>query len=260
MLALFLAWRAPQRRPRIALVFTLFVVWTAYASSTGCDTYGYRMLIPSLVLLTFLTAEVLDWAQAQGGTRRVAAWLGALALLFAFATAQRADPNIEYAREHRPPATERAATIGRTLRSAFEASDPLLAVDAAGAIPYYSGFRSLDMLGLNDAHIGRQRHESFGEGVQGHELGDGAYVLSREPDLIVSGTLGRGGLRYRGGRQMRDAPRFLEEYRRVLFSGEEPVPQRFYAFVRMSGKIGIQDDGQRPLRSLGPVRRALVHR
>ena len=240
MLALFLVWRDSQRRARIALVFTLLVVWTAYAASTGCESYGYRMLIPSLVLLTFLLAEVLDWAQAQGGTRRVAAWLGALALLFAFATAQRADPDIEYAREHRPPTTERAATIGQTLRSAFEASDPLLAVDAAGAIPYYSGFRSLDMLGLNDAHIGRQRHESFGEGIEGHELGDGAYVLSREPDLIISGTLGFSRLRYRGGRQMRDAPRFLEEYRRVLFVGEEPIPQRFYAFVRMSGKIGIQ--------------------
>jgi hypothetical protein len=137
-------------------------------------------------------------------------------------------------------ATQRGATIGQTLRSAFEASDPLLAVDAAGAIPYYSGFRSLDMLGLNDAHIARQRHESFGDGVEGHELGDGAYVLSREPDLIVSGVLGLGQLRYRGGRQMRDAPRFLEEYRRVLFAGENPVPQRFYAFVRMNGKVGIQ--------------------
>jgi hypothetical protein len=239
-LALFIAWRDPQRRPRIALVLTLLVVWTAYASTTGCDLYGYRMLIPSLVLLTFLTAEVLDWAQQQGGTLRVVAWLGALALLVSFAATQRADPNIEYARENRPPVTERAATIGRTLRSAFESSDPLLAVDAAGAIPYYSGFRSLDMLGLNDAHIAGQRHESFGEGLQGHELGDGAYVLSREPDLIVSGTLGLSGLRYRGGRQIRDAPRFLEEYRRVLFGGDDPVPQRFYAFVRMSGPIGIQ--------------------
>jgi arabinofuranosyltransferase len=240
MLVLFVALRDPRRRPRIGLVLTLFLAWTAYASSTGCDMYGYRMLIPSLVLLTFLTAEVLDWAQAQGGPLRVVAWLGALALLLAFAMAQRADPSIEYAREHWPPATESAATIGRTLRSAFEASDPLLAVDAAGVIPYYSGFRALDMLGLNDAHIGRQRHESFGEGVQGHELGDGTYVLSREPDLIVSGTLGSGGLRYRGGREMRDLPRFVEEYSRIRVGGAEPVSHRFYAFVRVGGTIGIQ--------------------
>ena len=39
------------------------------------------------------------------------------------------------------------------------------------------------MLGLNDYHIPRNPPRNFGEGSIGHELGDGDYVLRREPDL-----------------------------------------------------------------------------
>jgi hypothetical protein len=140
-----------------------------------------------------------------------------------------------------------AATIGNTLRTAFEGRDPLVAVDAAGAIPFFSGLRSLDMLGLNDAHIARHHDESFGRGVQGHEVGDGDYVLSREPDIIVAGVLGSSQLAFRSGREMSADPRFHAQYRRVRLRGEEPTPVRFNIFCRLEGRVGV-------LRSDGMVR------
>jgi hypothetical protein len=133
-----------------------------------------------------------------------------------------------------------AETIGRFLRDAFEEDDPLVAVDAAGAVPYFSGLRSLDMLGLNDAHIARHHDASFGRGVQGHELGDGAYVLSRAPDIIVAGVLGSSQLSFRGGREMADDPRFEAWYRRVRVRGEEPVPTRFNLFMHLGGRVGVE--------------------
>lgn len=93
------------------------------------------------------------------------------------------------------------------LRVAVGGLDPLLAVEPAGCVPYYTKFRSVDMLGLNDLHISKAsptgtpvmldelmamrrldpddprigRHF-----IAGHGNGDGAYVWGREPDLIVS--------------------------------------------------------------------------
>ena len=50
---------------------------------------------------------------------------------------------------------------------------PVLAINDAGAVPYYSGWKTIDTVGLNNAHI-----------ALGGER-DPAYVLSQAPDLIV---------------------------------------------------------------------------
>jgi hypothetical protein len=49
---------------------------------------------------------------------------------------------------------------------------PVLAVADAGAIPYYSGWRSIDVVGLNDRHLARHGP-------------DPAYVLAQSPDLVL---------------------------------------------------------------------------
>lgn len=61
----------------------------------------------------------------------------------------------------------------------------LLAIDAAGKVPYYSGLPTLDMLGLNDRHIG-QRDMPPQPFIVGHAKHDVDYVLSRRPILIAA--------------------------------------------------------------------------
>jgi len=239
-LALYVAWRDEARRPRILLTATLLAVWTVYSATITCQAFGYRMLIPCYVLLAFLVADALDWMQGKGRTAQVVAWVTTLVLLVWFGRAQQLDKNIAMAHWRKPPVTVMAATVGNTLREAFAQRDPLVAVDAAGAIPFFSGLRSIDMLGLNDAHIARHHDSSFGQGVQGHELGDGAYVLSRKPDIIVAGVTGSSRLAFRGGREMNADPRFREWYRRVRILGEEPVLTRFSIHCRLEGRVGVQ--------------------
>ena len=239
-LALFVAFREETRRPRILMELALLGVWIVYAASITCQAYGYRMLIICYVLLAFLAAEVVDWAMERGGATKAAAWIAALALLLAFGRAQQEDKNIAMAHWRKPPVSVMASTIGNTLRDAFASQNPLVAVDAAGAIPFYSGLRSIDMLGLNDAHIARSHDEEFGQGVQGHELGDGAYVLSREPDVIVAGVLGTSRPAFRGGKQMEADPRFHAQYRRVRVRGETPHPTAFNIFCRLDGRVGLR--------------------
>lgn len=58
-----------------------------------------------------------------------------------------------------------------------------IALSPVGALPYRSGLRTIDLLGLNDPHIARVEPD-LSYYYPGHQRHDGAYVLSRRPDLI----------------------------------------------------------------------------
>jgi arabinofuranosyltransferase len=67
-------------------------------------------------------------------------------------------------------------SLGRYLARFEPRSDRrVMVLRDVGAIPYYSGWRTIDTLGLNDSHIA----------IDGP---DAAYALSYHPDLIILGT------------------------------------------------------------------------
>jgi hypothetical protein len=68
-------------------------------------------------------------------------------------------------------------------------SDTLVALNQAGIIPYYSQLPTIDMLGLNDVHIAHSGKRDYTLWYA-HQAGDGEYVLSRKPDIIIFGGLG----------------------------------------------------------------------
>src|SRR5439155_5164561 len=76
---------------------------------------------------------------------------------------------------------DRWVMLGRHLAQG-RYSGRLLAVDAAGKIPFYSGLPVVDMLGLNDEHIAPLPARFF---EAGHNKYDPDYVLSRRPDLLA---------------------------------------------------------------------------
>jgi arabinofuranosyltransferase len=65
--------------------------------------------------------------------------------------------------------------------------DTVIAVNAAGAVPYLTGFKTIDMLGLNDKHIARAKSSirvAAGP-VPGHFKYDGEYVCGLRPDIVI---------------------------------------------------------------------------
>ncbi len=82
------------------------------------------------------------------------------------------------------PAVQFGRPVGDWLRRHLEAN-ALVATNCAGSLPYAAALPVLDMLGLTDAHIARTPPDR--ERWIGHEKGDGAYVLSRRPDIIILG-------------------------------------------------------------------------
>lgn len=227
-------------RRRVQLAIGLSVAWAAYTVAVRSEPLAYRSLVPVFVLLAMLAGEPIAWGVRRGVRSRLLTAGAGVLLLGALVALQRADPNIGQARSERVAGLSgQSADIGLALKRAFGSQEPLLAVDAAGAVPYFSELPALDMLGLCDPYLVDHRPASFGLGLFGHELGDGDYVLRRAPDILLSGVNGERSLAYRGGAELQQDPRFARDYRQVLFRiGSSGAV--FYAWIRQQGRLGVQ--------------------
>jgi hypothetical protein len=110
--------------------------------------------------------------------------------------------------------TDASKLVGTWLRDNYP-QGTLLAVNHAGAVPYFARFQTIDMVGLADAHIARE--------VKGglHMKFDPDYIVRRAPEIIVLNTRvepGSEGLWYHDGYWEGETalvhnPEFLARYR-----------------------------------------------
>jgi arabinofuranosyltransferase len=225
-----------HHRARVGLLALLPLAWLSYVASVGGDIFpAHRHLIVALVCLALLAGEGLDWAARGLLARKASAWGLALAgLLYGLLQLQLDEPaNARAVHERWEWDGE---VMGPVFRESFGDRDPLMAVTAAGSLPYFSGLRALDMQGLNDRHIARQPAD---KGIIGHDHGDGAYVLDQQPDFMVFGQVIGGKPRFVSGRQLRTDPRFKRNYWLVHFEGFDPRLAETNAWVRLDGKLGL---------------------
>jgi arabinofuranosyltransferase len=78
------------------------------------------------------------------------------------------------------------ANVGKWLKQRANEKMDVLATPVAGAMPFFSELRTIDMLGLNDFHIAHKKVK-MGTGYTGHEKYDNAYVLAQKPTYIYLG-------------------------------------------------------------------------
>jgi len=162
---------AAVRRPsRFEVVLGLG--WLAYWLYVGGDVFAERML---LVLFPVGVRFLLDPALFPSPDRLAAAVAAVTALFQLLPLA--VDTRFGYSFDR----YDRWVLVGKHLGQERYAGRRL-AVDAAGKVPFYSGLRTVDMLGLNDEHIAHLPARYF---EAGHNKHDPDYVLSREPDLIA---------------------------------------------------------------------------
>jgi arabinofuranosyltransferase len=101
--------------------------------------------------------------------------------------------------------------VGMKLK-AMARPDAVIATNTGGTVPYYSGLKAIDMLGMNDLHIAH-RNVPMGAGRAGHEKSDGDYVFARSPDYIqFSTSWGSDRPWFRGDSELWRNPNFLERY------------------------------------------------
>ena len=164
----------------------------AFVAIVGGDWSHGRFFAPFLPLAFTLFAATMGRlaARVPGGhswVRRSVMAAMALALLsYAHWTFQVTSVEREQAfrRSFAPKDLERIR-IGKWLREASE-PDTVVAVYAAGQIPYFSRRYTHDMLGLNDETIANLETRGFGSGRAGHEKFDVDYTVDTvRPDVLV---------------------------------------------------------------------------
>jgi len=166
-------WDAP-------VLLGLVALYLLYALAIGGDAFpALRLLVVPLPLLCLIAARVL--APLRPRLRwMVAAVLVAGTAGFAYRHPKHRELDLAVAVDN----IAMYKTAGLWMKQNFPAGS-VLAYSGAGVVPYYGEMRFIDTLGLVDAHIARTRTKAIGQGLAGHEKGDGRYVLSREPDFIM---------------------------------------------------------------------------
>lgn len=233
----------PSTRSKSIFLTTMAILWSAYIVFIGGDSFpGYRHIIPLVVIFSFALVEgTILCARGLTNRRSPLAYRLVVAtgfiLTVPYIYAQMTHSQFQRAVDERWEWNGKE--LGLILKKAFALQQPLVAVTAAGCIPYWSELPSLDMLGLNDYYLARNQPKDIGDGPLAHELGDGAYVLRKAPDLIVF-HIGWNPTS-RSGYELRDMP----EFQRLYIPTKLKLPHESYYspvvyFHKYSLKSGIQ--------------------
>ena len=202
---------AATARYPIALLVSLITCRYAFNVWSGGPTIGYhRFLVPVLPITGVVIALIADAPGAARKLRRAAAFAAAIGVLGLVAwTYSRGLRGHTVANAE---GLERAHVALGRLVARSTTPDAVIAMDDAGAAPFFGGRTTIDMAGLNDAHIahrpGRFMRDKY----------DTDYVLGREPDIIVliaDGPQPRGdssGYRLASHRRLVTSSRFQSSY------------------------------------------------
>jgi len=169
--------------------------YIAYIVYVGGDWSVGRFFVPLLApfYLLFSTGIVDMWnwvveKLGRAGDDRVrnVGWVASALLVIALnvASSWNGEYGIYIRDFDAAKATMARETMGKWLRTNTPRGT-LIAVDAAGQVPYFSGLPAVDMFGINDLHIGRMNVETLGQGTPGHEKMDIVYVILRQPEYVI---------------------------------------------------------------------------
>jgi arabinofuranosyltransferase len=229
----------PRTRARGLCLSAIAVAWGAYVAFIGGDIFpAYRHFIPIVVVFAFALAggsrAVMRGLSGRPAAAGIAAALG-LAMLVPYALRQIDDR--QSVRAVRERWEWDCRDLALQLKSAFGRQQPLVAVTAAGCLPYWSELPSLDMLGLNDHYLPRHPPADLADGFIGHDLGDGAYVLRSNPDLIVFNV--GSGPHYRSGEELDRLHEFHARYVPVVLAIEVEGHPAIVYVNKYSERAGI---------------------
>ncbi len=170
----------------------LIILYAAYIVYVGGDWSVGRFFVPLLPFFYLLFSTGLGdlwkgyvdrWLNDKGKRIEYVASILLIAGMFA-ASSWRGEYGIYIRGFDAARATEARVAMGKWLK-ANAPRGTLIAVDAAGQVPYFSELPAIDMFGINDWHIGRMPVATLGQGTPGHEKFDLAYVIARAPEYVI---------------------------------------------------------------------------
>jgi hypothetical protein len=181
-----LAYLVYRKKSESLLYIILIGIWASYISFIGGDFFFafrhhlFTIMVFMLVIIDGL-GTFLEEKKLSNSRKKISISILSLLMIF-YIYQQITDTNNTRSKDSLWVFNLRS--LGEELKTTFGDEQPLIAIDPAGSLPYYTMFPSLDMLGLNDYHIPRNKPKNAGRGFIGHELGDPEYVLDNKPDII----------------------------------------------------------------------------
>ncbi len=150
------------------------ILWSGYLIYIGGDIYYERFIVALIPMGIYTTITLFE------ASNNKSIWISAfVAILVIQSVFVVSDGRFKYSLNK----YDCWITAGKFLGANYPGAS--LAVDAAGKIPYFSGLRTIDMLGLNDKHIAKMEPQTPNF-RPGHLKFDPLYVLSKKPDLIAA--------------------------------------------------------------------------
>ncbi|HMD83420.1 MAG TPA: hypothetical protein VKO18_01825 [Terriglobia bacterium] len=180
--ALVLLGLVRARRELIPAMLSVASLWIFFLFPYHLMNYEWRFNFPTIPLVFVIAAlgiaNASDWVRFQAATGVREPVTGALLLLaicltpltFLFRTREIATQQTRYGKE----VESALVSLGKRLCSNRPADHtPVIAMSDIGAVAYYSGWRVVDLLAINEPHLA----------LTGRV--DPQYVLSQNPDVIV---------------------------------------------------------------------------
>ena len=202
---------------KISTLLVISIIWFTYILTQGGDNMvGGRVLIPVLPLVYVALVKIMSEIRIPADT---AVYVVILIITF-LVTGYLTDQWVTEQRGNWHNAYRLRKASAMYLVENFP-DTTVVAVSAAGVIPYYTGMTTIDTLGLNNVHIAHEGKRDY-KLRYGHQVGDGEYVLSREPDVIFlldwTGTWA-----WVRDREIIDDPEFIENYTLLELPGMRPM-------------------------------------
>lgn len=175
---------------QLCFFITSILATAAYFVVVGGDFivwFGPRFLIPVLPMLLLLSAgglqRVSEFRPVPVFLQRVLRWILLGTLIFC--TWRYSWPSRFFSKNAFSVQMRGWTEMGHWIATNTP-EDAIIATDAAGLIPFYSGRYSIDMFGLTDLHIAHLEIPITEQSIVAHEKYDPQYILQRKPDYIIS--------------------------------------------------------------------------
>lgn len=164
-------------RKSVPLLAVILVLGLYYLLPEPVMAYGHRYFHPLVPLLAVLASRgavlLFSVVRERFGEGRAAFAYGGIVVLALGGFGGRDKHVWEDIEQYASGLRNAHVRLGRLLARRAGEPGAVLAIADAGAVPYYSGWETVDTFGLNDPHIARTGDHSA------------AYVFSRRPSLVV---------------------------------------------------------------------------
>ncbi len=225
------------KRKNIYFYLLLLSSWLFYISFIGGDIFvAFRHHYMTILILLLIIADGMDTLLKTISLKKVRLILLPISIILLILYSYQQFMSVNYTVVRQLNWHWETKTLSDELKLYFADQQPLIAVDAAGSLAYWTEFPALDMLGLNDYHIARKMTAKVGSGQIGHELGDDQYIMSRNPDIIQVHVSYDVPIHYADSLLFRNK-RFIENYAPIGLSVKGEYPYKGVLWFNKRSKI-----------------------